>query len=253
LRPRRAFKMLQKARRNKAGSRRIYESISKALPHARVFRDVQSIRPGEDFVDVLNEQLESCLALLLVIGPNWLKVGNDGRTNLDNPNDFSRLEIETAIRRNIPLIPILVDNAEMPTHDQIPECLSQLERQQNIRINDEHYALVVEDLVLQLSKLVASVPLDDQLDHPAGAVRANTSATNDASTGKMLLETAISKLRTGNLKPWAWISLFIVTLVAWKCGYFPEVSFNDAASIGRKLEGMAGDAIQHIHIRRLIP
>jgi hypothetical protein len=232
---------------------RLFDSISKALPNARVFRDVQSIHPGEDFVDVLNEQLESCQALLLVIGPNWLKVGDSGRTNLHNPNDYSRLEIETAIRRNIPLIPILVDNAEMPTHDQIPECLSQLKRQQYIRINDEHYSLVVEDLVSQLSKLVAPVSLGDQLDHPTGAVRANTSATNDSSIGRMLLETAISKLRTGNLKPGAWISVFIVVLVAVKCGYFPEVSFDEAATFGRKIEGMAGNAIRNIHIRRPIP
>ena len=113
--------------------------------------------------------------------------------------------------------------------------------------------LVVEDLVSQLSKLVAPVSLGDQLDHPTGAVRANTSATNDSSIGRMLLETAISKLRTGNLKPGAWISVFIVVLVAVKCGYFPEVSFDEAASVGRKIEGIAGNAIRNIHIRRPIP
>jgi hypothetical protein len=94
-------------------------------------------------------------ALLVIIGPNWLrKTGAAGRTNLDDPDDFIRLEIENAITRKIPLIPVLVDNAEMPGENELPPSLRPLRRRHFVRVNHENYTPVVERLVSQLSNLL---------------------------------------------------------------------------------------------------
>jgi len=202
---------------------RLFDSISSALPDVRVFMDVGSIPFGENFVDVLNKQLKSCQALLVVIGPNWLKTIG-GRTNLDDPNDWVRLEIETAMRRKIRIFPVLLDNAEMPAQDQIPESLSSFREYQFIRIDHENYSPIVKELVSQLSERVkpappkAPAPLTEQLDHPAEPVCTNASTTNDApfaGQGRKLLETAISELRTGKLRGWAWVFAFLLAIALW--------------------------------------
>jgi len=144
---------------------RLFDSISSALPNIRVFMDVDSIRFGEDFVDVLNEQLNSCQALLVVIGPSWLqKRGDTGKTNLDDPDDFIRIEIETAITRKIPVIPVLVDGAQMPAQNEIPETLRPLRRRQFIRIDHDNYNPVVKQLVVQLSELVNKAAPSQQVE-----------------------------------------------------------------------------------------
>jgi hypothetical protein len=134
---------------------RLFDSIKEALPRAGVFMDVDSIGFGEDFADVLNERLKSCEAVLVIIGPKWLEpIGDNRKTRLDDQDDYIRLEIETALDRKIPLIPVLVDGAQMPGENQIPEKLRGLRRRQLVRIDHDNYTPVVRHLVSQLSRLV---------------------------------------------------------------------------------------------------
>jgi TIR domain len=128
---------------------RLVDSISRGLPGVKMFIDVDSISPGADFVKVMQEQLASCHAMILVIGPRWL--GQGGRRRLDNPDDFVRLEIEAAINRKIPIVPVLVDGAAMPREDEIPASLHSITRRNYVRIDHENYSAVAPRLVSQLA------------------------------------------------------------------------------------------------------
>jgi hypothetical protein len=100
-----------------------------------VFQDVDSIRPGDDFAAEIEAAVGACSVLLAVIGPRWLtSAGNQGR-RLDDPGDWVRLEIETAIKRGIRIIPVLVDGAGMPPAGALPLSLRGLARRQAVTLN----------------------------------------------------------------------------------------------------------------------
>ena len=82
---------------------------------------------GLNFVKVLRDEVAKCDVVLVVIGPNWVSVlDQDGKRRLANPNDFVRIEVATALQRDIPVIPILLDGAMPPKPDQLPRDLKEL-------------------------------------------------------------------------------------------------------------------------------
>ena len=118
-------------------ARQLYELLVEEFGADHVFKDVDNIEPGDDFVTTLQSAVSSCGVLLALIGPQWLTIsdGHGGR-RLDDPADFVRLEIETALGRDdVRVIPILVDHATMPAREELPEGLRALTRRQAIEIN----------------------------------------------------------------------------------------------------------------------
>jgi len=90
-----------------------------------VFVDVDNAPLGIDFRQHLFDAVSDCDVLLVLIGNNWLEeVG--GKRRLDDPLDFVRLEIEAGLSRNIPVIPVLVDNAAVPPPEELPESIREL-------------------------------------------------------------------------------------------------------------------------------
>jgi TIR domain len=93
----------------------------------RVFKDTDNIPPGEDFVRLIKRELDSCSVLLAVIGRDWLNV-QDPRLKtrrLDNPDDFLRIEVSTALRSDrIRVIPVLVERSSMPSAAERRSCNS---------------------------------------------------------------------------------------------------------------------------------
>jgi hypothetical protein len=115
---------------------RLYDVLVEHFPAEQVFKDVDSIEPGEDFVERIMAAVSSCDVLLALIGPDWLTITDEeGRRRLDNPGDYVRVEIETALKREIRVIPILVDSARMPDANQLPVTLAPLARRNAIEIN----------------------------------------------------------------------------------------------------------------------
>jgi hypothetical protein len=89
---------------------RIYDRLKMSLGRESVFIDVDNIPAGRDFVEVLTERVGRCDALVALIGKNWLaSADKDNRRRLDDSSDFVRIEIEAALERNVPVIPVLVD------------------------------------------------------------------------------------------------------------------------------------------------
>lgn len=107
---------------------RIFESLEWYFGKGAIFKDVDSIPYGVSFPQYITSVLEKCSVTLVVIGRRWLEVlGPDGRRRLDNPGDFVRLEIETALRRpGMVVLPLLVEGATMPPTDQLPGSLRPL-------------------------------------------------------------------------------------------------------------------------------
>ena len=103
----------------------------------RVFKDVDNIDPGDDFVERITSAVGSCAVLLAVIGPQWLTIVDDetGRRRLDNPNDLVRLEIQTALTRNVRVIPVLIDGTQMPRAIELPTDLAPLVRRQAVEFS----------------------------------------------------------------------------------------------------------------------
>ncbi|HEX8071631.1 MAG TPA: toll/interleukin-1 receptor domain-containing protein [Pyrinomonadaceae bacterium] len=100
---------------------RLYDGLSARFGDDLIFMDIDQLEPGEDFVQVIEEAVGSCEILIALIGRSWLTNYDAAGRRLDNPNDFVRLEIATALARNIRVIPILVQGAQMPRPEDLPE------------------------------------------------------------------------------------------------------------------------------------
>ena len=133
---------------------RIYDRLADRLGHDNVFFDVDAIPPGRDFVDVLSDRVGKCDALIAVIGKHWVSgAEGDNRRRLEDPNDFVRIEIEAALRRNVPVIPVLVDGAAMPQAADLPGSLQNLVRRQAVEISLTRFDSDAERLTQALSQI----------------------------------------------------------------------------------------------------
>ena len=106
---------------------RVYDELVKVYGRESVFKDVDSIQPGQDFRKVIQEKVRRCDVMLAVIGHNWASVEDDrGQKRLESPEDYVRIELETALKREIPIVPLLDGDARMPKKEELPETLGEL-------------------------------------------------------------------------------------------------------------------------------
>jgi hypothetical protein len=111
-----------------AAAEHLHVSLGQKLGMERIFRDEATIELGEEFPEVIEQAIRSASVVLALIGPSWLTVkGKSGKRRLDEPLDYVRRELETAMKHRVKVIPVLVDGATMPTNDELPESLRHLE------------------------------------------------------------------------------------------------------------------------------
>ena len=136
----------------------LFGRLEAAFAADQLFMDVDSIEPGLDFVRVLDEQVDKCDLLLVVIGPNWMDAEDEtGSRRLENPDDFVRIEIESGIKLGKRIIPVLVNDADMPNVQRLPESLRPLARRNAVRLTHERFKADVNGLVKQLEKALQDV------------------------------------------------------------------------------------------------
>jgi Tol biopolymer transport system component len=117
---------------------RIYDRLIADFGKARVFKDVDSIPLGQDFRGHLNEIVGGCAAVLAIIGPRWTDIRNEaGQRRLEDPDDFVRIELEAALSRSVPVVPVMVGHAPMPGTSQLPSTLSSLAFRQSIEVRPD--------------------------------------------------------------------------------------------------------------------
>jgi len=124
----------------RADARSVYQRLQRTLGPDKLFMDVDSIESGRDFRHVIEGYLADTSALLVLIGRNWLTASTDSGRRLDDPGDFVRMEIATAIKRDLPIIPVLIEDAQMPQVADLPVDIRPLAFRQAVRITHESFA-----------------------------------------------------------------------------------------------------------------
>lgn len=125
-----------------------------------VFRDVDSIPLGVDFREHIRTTIARCSAVIAVIGPDWLTASTPGgERRIDDPGDFVRIELELALAHGMPLIPLLVRGATMPSSEALPESIAELAYRNAFVLPDDPYFHVgVDKLLSDLDALETPAP-----------------------------------------------------------------------------------------------
>ena len=106
---------------------RLADDLVRRFGEGTVFMDVDTIKPGRDFRKAINESIRSCSVLLAIIGPDWFGVvDSNGEQRLADKNDYVRLEIASALERDVTVIPVMVRGARMPDAELLPPEMKEL-------------------------------------------------------------------------------------------------------------------------------
>ena len=134
---------------------RLADHVQRRFGASRVFLDVDTIEPGIDFVRVLRESLQETAVMLVVIGQRWTSLHTaDGLRRLDDPTDFVRMEVEAALGRDIPVVPVLVQGATVPRKEDLPASLAPLATRQVVTIDHAEFHDDAERLCDRLAKVI---------------------------------------------------------------------------------------------------
>jgi hypothetical protein len=132
---------------------RVHDRLEREYGRDLIFMDVDAIPLGANFVKVLGEEVAKCDVLLAIIGAGWLEARDDeGQRRLDNPNDFVRIEIAVALKRDIPVIPILLEGAKMPRADKLPEDLVELAVRNGLDVRHSSFHADIDKLIRGLKR-----------------------------------------------------------------------------------------------------
>jgi TIR domain len=135
---------------------RLFDDLVPVFGESAVFMDVSAIEAGCDFRKAIEEGVAKCGVLLAVMGPEWIDARDEsGARRLDNPADFVRIEIASALKRDIPVIPVLVRAAKMPPTEQLPEELKDLAYRNAIELTHARWKSDVQLLIDALRRLLS--------------------------------------------------------------------------------------------------
>jgi FtsH-binding integral membrane protein len=121
-------------------ARSLQLQLSQRIPDAPIFIDLDSIEPGLDFAEVIEDALNSSAVMVALIGQHWATLTDEsGARRLDNPGDYVRFEIKTALRRGVRVIPVLIDGAKPPRQQDLPADLHKLARLNALELSYDRY------------------------------------------------------------------------------------------------------------------
>ena len=133
---------------------RLCDRLRQKFGAAAIFRDMDAIKPGENFVHSIDQALENSRAVIVVIGPRWLETLNQRLTR--GTEDYVRYEISTALRKH-PVIPVLVGQASMPGKGQLPKDLSDLAFRNAVEISESRFDYDLDTLIKALGGAYGTV------------------------------------------------------------------------------------------------
>ncbi|MEN3362531.1 MAG: hypothetical protein V7637_6513 [Mycobacteriales bacterium] len=132
----------------------IYLALSARFGESGVFLDSTSLGPGDDFEEILFDQLRASSLVLALIGPRWLTAtGESGQRLIDAPADWVRRELAEAFARDIRVVPVLTDDARLPAAELLPPDLVPLTRRQFVRLRRRHALDDLAELTRKLARL----------------------------------------------------------------------------------------------------
>jgi hypothetical protein len=173
---------------------RVHDRLEREFGGDLLFMDVDNVPLGENFVRVLTEEVARCEVLLAVMGPKWANAHDTtGKRRLDNKSDFVRVEIGAALQRGIPVIPILLDGAKIPSLDQLPEDLKELALRNALDVRHGSFHADMDRLIKSLNDRWSrgSSPTLENVAHKA-ASPASTAKFPPASRASLAIILAIT-------------------------------------------------------------
>ncbi len=183
---------------------RLFDDLVSEFGENSVFMDVAAIEAGRDFRKVIDESVSNCGVLLAIIGKNWVDAKDDnGNRRLDDPTDFVRLETASALRRDIPVIPILVRGAKMPRPEDLPDDLHDLAYRNCVELTHARWNSDLELLVNALRrqlKIEKTGPLSPVAD-PAGWAAAGPPSAVKADPQSAIPQTSSTGASPERRKP----------------------------------------------------
>jgi hypothetical protein len=136
---------------------RLADDLAKTFQEESVFMDVNAIQPGRDFRKAIDESIHKCSVLLAIVGQSWLESRDtSGQRRLDDENDFVRIEIASALERDITVIPVLVRGAKMPRAEQLPKDLRELAFRNAVELTHARWRSDVQVLIQALRPCLES-------------------------------------------------------------------------------------------------
>jgi len=134
---------------------RLVDHLQEIYGEESVFLDVETLEAGLDFVQAIDKALNSCKVFIAMIGPHWVNIKDaEGESRIFHDEDFIRIEIAAALKRNIRVIPVLVNGAVMPTPDQLPDDLQALTRRHAQELSSSRWKYDCDQLVSVLEKII---------------------------------------------------------------------------------------------------
>jgi hypothetical protein len=162
---------------------RIYDRLSQKYGREAIFKDVDSIPLGVNFKVHLDSVVKRCDVVLVLVGERWLETGKSASaTRIHSPRDFVRIELESALKRDIPVIPLLIEDAEMPSEDDLPPEIKDFAYRNGMSIrHDPYFHRDVDQLIDCLNSVFAEAESDDASDQKSDSspspVKQSSSAT----------------------------------------------------------------------------
>ena len=145
---------------------RIFDRLVAHYGKSAVFRDIDNIPAGVDFRKHIDEALQETDALIVVIGRRWMGSAKPGNSRIQDEIDPVRIEVESALKRGVAVIPVLVGGARMPTAAQLPASLEELAFRNAVRVDtgqdfDHHADRLLRAMDRTLGYARADVPAAD--------------------------------------------------------------------------------------------
>lgn len=178
---------------------RIYDRLVAKFGRKNVFKDVDDIPPGVNFATYIQDSLRQCGVELVVIGRDWLDSRDaNGNRRLDDAYDFVRIEIETALRLGLTIIPILLEGTSMPPAAQLPESLRPLALINGIVVrNDPDFSRDMERVIMAVEHAPSARPASEsprwRASRPRPATASGESSVNQASPVQAPARTAVKE------------------------------------------------------------
>jgi hypothetical protein len=171
---------------------RIFDRLTSRYGRETVFRDIDNIPPGRDFREHIRSSIEGSDVLMVVVGPHWLGSARHGQPRVRSETDYVRVEVEAALEKHIPVVPLLVGGADMPEPNQLPDSIREFAYRNAVQIDsgrdfDHHMNGLIratDDLLGAKPTLASMSPAAAVPGSIGGRVSDGGSETRSATTGR---------------------------------------------------------------------
>ena len=154
----------------------IQSQLLQHLSRDQVFMDVDTVEPGLDFVHAIEHAVSECDVFVAVIGKRWLGAESSGIPRLNNAKDYVRLEVSTALSRDIRVIPVLVDGMAMPEEESLPSVMQPITRRNALEISNTRFRYDVDQLITAVRRILDASETKRKADQEQERTRAHQEA-----------------------------------------------------------------------------